>query len=295
MNFFCEECKYTTNKKYNLIRHQNSKHLKNELKILNEDKHILNEDKHILNEDKHILNEDKHILNEIKYICKKCNKNYKTKKYLIEHEIICNGFNILTCPKCMTSFSNTSNKSRHIKNNNCKAKSIIHLVNKETDNDNKPSLFINGNNNNIINNTIINNFGNERTDYITLDDMIKIFKCGGDNIIPKYIELKHFNKEFPENHNIKYEKNKGCLIKNDDRWGLTNLDIISNKLFDKNSYELRNYYNNQKTDIEEKIMNIEVLEFIYSRLNYLDLYLNKSLFNNIKNEIKNIIKYNMLF
>jgi len=42
-------------------------------------------------------------------------------------------------------------------------------------------------------------------------------------------------------------------------------------------------------------MNIEVLEFIYSRLNYLDLYLNKTLFNNIKNEIKNIIKYNMLF
>ena len=146
----------------------------------------------------------------------------------------------------MKSFSSYGNKSKHIKNNKCKAKSIIHLVNKETDNENKPSLYINGNNNNnIINNTIINNFGNERTDYITLDDMIQIFKCG-DNIIPKYIELKHFNKEFPENHNIKYEKNKGCLIKNDNRWGLTNLDILSNKLFDKNSYELRNYYNNQK-------------------------------------------------
>jgi hypothetical protein len=114
-------------------------------------------------------------------------------------------------------------------------------------------------------------------------------------LIPKYIELKHFNKEFPENHNIKYEKNKGCLIKNDNRWGLTNLDILSNKLFDKNSYELRNYYNNKKTDIEEKIKNIEVLEFIYSRLNYLDLNLNRTLFNNIKNEIKNIIKYNILF
>jgi|LakMenE22Apr09ns_1017241.scaffolds.fasta_scaffold00209_7 hypothetical protein len=304
MSFFCEECQYTTNKKYNLIRHQNNKHFKKELKITNDDKHIINDDKHIINEDIHITNEDIHIINEdihiideIKYNCKKCNKNYKTKKYLIEHEKICNGLNILTCPKCMTTFSTTSNKSRHIKTNKCKAKSIIHLVNKETDNENKPSLYINGNNNNnnnIINNTIINNFGNERTDYITLDDMIQIFKCG-DNIIPKYIELKHFNKEFPENHNIKYEKNKGCLIKNDNRWGLTNLDILSNKLFDKNSFELRNYYNNQKKDIEEKIKNIEVLEFIYSRLNYLDLNLNRTLFNNIKNEIKNIIKYNMLF
>jgi hypothetical protein len=301
MSFFCEECNYTTNKKFNLSRHQNSKHFKKELKIQNEEKHIQNEEKHIQNEEKHIQNEEKHIQNEenVKsniYQCKKCNKIYKTQKFLINHEKICNSINILTCPKCMTTFTTTSNKSRHIKKNNCKAKSIIHLIKKETEEENKPSLYINGNNNNnIINNTIINNFGNERTDYITLDDMIKIFKSGGDNIIPKYIELKHFNKEFPENHNIKYEKNKGCLIKNDDRWGLTNLDIISDKLFNKNSYELRNYYNNQKTDIEEKIMNIELLEFIYSRLNYLDLYLNKSLFNNIKNEIKNIIKYNMLF
>ena len=288
MSFFCEECKYTTNKKFNLIRHQNNKHFKKEQKIQNEENNIQIEENNI------------HPINDF-FKCKKCNKNYKTKKYLINHEKNCIGINSLTCPKCMKSFSSYGNKSKHIKKNNCKAKSIIHLVNKETDNENKPSLYINGNNNNnnnnnnnIINNTIINNFGNERTDYITLDDMIQIFKCG-DNIIPKYIELKHFNKEFPENHNIKYEKNKGCLIKNDNRWGLTNLDILSNKLFDKNSYELRNYYNNQKKDIEEKIKNIEVLEFIYSRLNYLDLYLNKSLFNNIKNEIKNIIKYNMLF
>ena len=282
MSFFCEECKYTTNKKFNLIRHQNNKHFKKEQKIQIEENNIQIEENNI------------HPINDF-FKCKKCNKNYKTKKYLINHEKNCIGINSLTCPKCMKSFSSYGNKSKHIKNNKCKAKSIIHLVNKETDNENKPSLYINGNNNNnIINNTIINNFGNERTDYITLDDMIQIFKCG-DNIIPKYIELKHFNKEFPENHNIKYEKNKGCLIKNDNRWGLTNLDILSNKLFDKNSYELRNYYNNQKMDIEEKIKNIEVLEFIYSRLNYLDLYLNKSLFNNIKNEIKNIIKYNILF
>ena len=263
--------------------------------IVKQNEENANQNEENANQNEENANQNEENVKQTIYQCKKCNKNYKTKKYLIEHEKICNGINILTCPKCMFTFSSRSSKSAHIKKNKCKAKSIIHLVNKETDNENKPNLYINGNNNNnIINNTIINNFGNERTDYITFDDMIQIFKCG-DNIIPKYIELKHFNKEFPENHNIKYEKNKGCLIKNDNRWGLTNLDIISNKLFDKNSYELRNYYNNQKTDIEEKIKNIEVLEFIYSRLNYLDLYLNRTLFNNIKNEIKNIIKYNMLF
>ena len=305
MSFFCEECEYTTNKKYNLIRHQNNKHFKKEQKIQNEENVMSNEENVMSNEENVMSNEENVMSNEENvmsneeniFYCCKCNKKYKTKKFLINHEEKCNGISILTCPKCMFTFTTRGSKSAHIKKNNCKARSIIHLVNKETDNENKPSLYINGNNNNNNNNNnniIINNFGNERTDYITLDDMIQIFKCG-DNIIPKYIELKHFNKEFPENHNIKYEKNKGCLIKNDNRWGLTNLDILSNKLFDKNSYELINYYNNQKTDIEEKIKNIELLEFIYSRLNYLDLYLNKSLFNNIKNEIKNIIKYNMLF
>jgi len=86
----------------------------------------------------------------------------------------------------MKTFSNTSNKSAHIKKNNCKAKSIIHAVNTET-----KTINIEGNNN------IINNFGNERTDYITFDDMIKILKLSGDNIIPRYIEFKHFNKDFP--------------------------------------------------------------------------------------------------
>lgn len=65
------------------------------------------------------------------YNCIKCDKKYKTKKYFIEHVKICNGLNILTCQKCMTTFSTTSNKSRHIKKNNCIANNIIDNKNKE--------------------------------------------------------------------------------------------------------------------------------------------------------------------
>ena len=43
---------------------------------------------------------------------------------------------------------------------------------------------------------------------------------------------------------------------------------------------METYYKNNKKDIE----------LIYTRLNYLDLYMNKKLLNNVKNEIKNIIK-----
>ena len=279
--FSCAFCKYQTKRKYDLTRHQNAKHLKNEHDNNSEEKHFQNEEKHFQNED-NIFN------------CYKCNKKYKTKKFLINHEEKCNGLSILTCPKCMKTFSSTCNKNKHIKKNNCKARSIIHAVNPDV----QHNLYINGSNNNnnnnnnntTINNNIINNFGSERTDYITFDDMIKILLHSGNNIIPKYIEFKHFNKNFPENHNIKYEKNNGCLIKKNGKWNITNLDYLSNSLIDKNSSEIRKYYNNQKKDIEEKIKNIELIEFINKRFNYLDLSLNKDIYNNIKIEIKNIIK-----
>ena len=196
----------------------------------------------------------------------------------------------------MKTFSSYGNKSAHIKKNNCKAKSIIHAVNPDC----KQNLYINGNNNNNnttinnINNNIINNFGSERTDFITMDEMVKILSKGGDSIVPKYIEFKHFNKNFPENHNIKYEKNNSCLIKINDDWKIINLDYLSRKLLNKNSNEIKYYYTNKKEEIEielaKKIKQISLIEFINKRFDYLDLCNDKKLYNQLKFEIKDIIK-----
>ncbi len=78
--------------------------------------------------------------------CSKCNKFYKTNKYLINHQSKCIGLNILSCPKCMNTFSNINNKNKHIKNNNCKPKSIKYNI--------------------IITDDYINDYGNERNDYL---------------------------------------------------------------------------------------------------------------------------------
>ena len=263
--FNCVFCEYKTKRKFDLTRHQNAKHYKTN---------------DIINERKNDIQNGK---NDI-YICIKCNKSYKTNKSYKQHIDKCKGINILTCPKCMKSFSTYSNKNKHIKKNNCKAKSIINLDNEYI----KKEIIINGN---IIinNNNIINNHFNERNDYLTLDDLIRILKSG-NNIIPNYIEFKHFNKDFPENHNIIYKKNLGCIIKKDNKWSIINIDYLADNLFKNNSYELLEYYNKKKKEIDEKIKNIEIIEFIYSRLNYLDLSLNKDIFNKIKNEIKNKIR-----
>lgn len=78
------------------------------------------------------------------------------------------------------------------------------------------------------------------------------------------------------------------MIKDNGEWKYTNIDELSNNLIKKNSFELSNYYSNKKDEIEERIKNIDVIDFIYSRLNYLDLSINKNLFKDIKNEIKKI-------
>ena len=291
----CNHCDYITNRTNNLKRHQNTVHKLLNEKILNETNNIHLEKNNILLEKNNIHSED---INNNKdndnYICKKCNKSYKTKKSFINHDEKCIGLSILTCPKCMKTFSHVNNKNKHMKRNNCKAKSIVHY-NKENNN----NIVINNNivnNNNIviINNNIINNYGSERKDYITFEDIMNILVKGGNSIVPRYIELKHFNDNFPENKNIKYEKNNKCLIREKGEWKYTNIEQLSNKLIKKNSYELSEYYNNKKNNIEERIKDINLIEFIYSRLNYLDLSINKNIYKDIKNEIKNIIKSTLL-
>jgi uncharacterized C2H2 Zn-finger protein len=286
----CNHCDYITNRTNNLKRHQNTVHKLLNEKLLNEK--MLNETEKMLNENEKMLNENEKMLND-NYICKKCNKSYKTKKSFINHDEKCNGLSILTCPKCMITFSSRFCKSSHMKRNNCTAKSIIHY-NKENNN----NIVINNNiiNNNIVNNNniVINNYGSERKDYITFEDIMNILLKGGNSIVPRYIELKHFNDNFPENKNIKYEKNNKCLIREKGEWKYTNIEQLSNKLIKKNSYELSEYYNNKKNNIEERIKDINLIEFIYSRLNYLDLSINKNIYKDIKNEIKNIIKSTLL-
>ena len=194
--------------------------------------------------------------------CTKCGKIYKTKKSFINHEKNCIGINSLTCCKCMKEFSSYGNKSKHIKKNNCTARSISYLSN-----------------------NYINNFGDERTDFITFNDMCNIMKLNKNEILPHYIELKYFNKNFPENHNIKFEKNNNCLIKKNDKWRITNIENLSINLIDKNSFEIRNYFYNNKNKLNNSISDI-----IFKKINYLSLCLDKNLYSNIKNEIKVIIR-----
>jgi hypothetical protein len=191
------------------------------------------------------------------YTCKKCKKGYNTRKNHENHERKCNFLDILTCPKCMMRFANRHNKNRHIKANNCKARSIIHsnipdvLTTVQTDNalsnafnsiqtqNNNCTNHIHTQNNNCqqtINNIYINNYGNERLDHLDHEKCMQIFSNNYDipSIMTKQI---HFNSEFPENNNIRFVNDKTAMIKSDDQYVSRNInDLVEEIIKDKTRY-----------------------------------------------------------
>jgi len=291
--FSCIYCDYKSNRKYNLNIHETNKHSK---EILNEN--ITNNSSNI--EKKTILKEKNTIFSEIlNFCCNKCSRKYLTHKSLKNHENKCLGIDILTCPKCMISFSSSGNKSRHIKQSSCKAKSIIFArqpndtQNNNNNNNNITNNIINNNitNNNIINNTyVINNYGNERLDYLSEDDMLKIL-TSGTNTIPLYIEKKHFNKNFPENNNILYDdKSKRCKIKENNKWKNMNISMASSKLINDNSVELLIYFDTNRELLNKQIKNSEIYDFIIEKLLYIKNKNDKEQYNNLFNIIKYLIE-----
>ena len=298
--FLCIKCNKNLASKFSLERHKTV--CKNNIciqenTIRNQENTIRNRENTIRNQENTIQNQENTIQNQENTIstlnkCSKCNKIYKTKKYLLEHIKKCNGLSILACPKCMKIFSSSGNKSNHIKRNNCKAKSIIYANTPQTNITNNNNNSITNNNITNNNNFIINNFGNERTDYITFDKILNIFK-NSNTIIPNYIQFKHYNKQFPENNNIKYQDDNICLIKNDSNWHLISLDILSNKLLSYNANEIDAFYNKNKTLFENYYKDIVYLEYLNSKFKYLDLFIDKLNYKNLITEIKFMIKNNV--
>ena len=163
-------------------------------------------------------------------------KNCNNKKICVDNIIFVKkaDFNLLQCYYCNKEFSNTSNKSRHIKickeiylniqlietdkykcdicnkGFNCKTSIYRHReVCKETEelskttniviNNNITNNNITNNNNIVINNITINKLGEENIDSINKNDILNLFDKEFLSII-KFIELIYFNKKLPENH-----------------------------------------------------------------------------------------------
>ena len=179
--FTCAYCNYYTKRYYDLFRHHSAKHsdftcIKNITynNTISKEENVTSEEENVTLNQENVTPKEENVIP--KFICKKCNKIYKTKKFLLTHQSKCNGLDDLTCPTCMISFATRQSKSRHIIKNNCKPRSILYARkpnNQNIENHNNYNIE-NQNNytNNITNNLTINNYGNERIDYLNYEKSI---------------------------------------------------------------------------------------------------------------------------
>ena len=249
----CELCKYATNRKYDLKRHQNAVHHTTPTRA-----NLNNKGKENVSPNEENVSPKEENVSPL-LICKKCNKIYKTKKYLIGHETKCKGVDDLTCSRCMISFTTRQAKSKHIANNKCKPRSIIHARTPNADNitnniDNQNNIETQ-NNINTLNNTqnntiIVNNYGNERMDYLDYDKMLEIFKSAYNipSILTKHI---HFNKDFPENNNItcSNDDKNYSLVKMNDEYIFKNLNNLVYELIKDKTRLMHNFATGNKENI----------------------------------------------
>jgi hypothetical protein len=174
--------------------------------------------------------------------CEKCLKFFKLSSHLRRHnKIVQCCQNPLECPKCGKELSTRQSKNIHVKH--CEgpstalipvpttqlegvgadptktipfSKSILQINNQNQIQNNIDNLNqtnnVTNNNNNIVNNITINNYSQENLEYVTnavLDRMLKLLPVRS---VPDLIEYIHFNKEHPENHNIRPKSSKRKVL-----------------------------------------------------------------------------------
>ena len=146
-----------------------------------------------------------------------------------------------------------THKNHESNSNSCNNSNNVNTIN-NNDYSNNNYNNTNSNNDNSMN-IHINNYGCENKDYITKDYLIKLLK-EPFQAIPKLIEYTHFNKEHPENQNIKLPNKKQPYVKvlKNDKWVYvdrksTILDLIDEKHSELNDTPLLKHVEDKFSDL----------------------------------------------
>ena len=277
----CSYCNYFSDRKYNLQRHI---HIKHDDKLQKKDN--VNFEQNVCQNEQNVCPNEQNVCPFEQNVCPKCNKLYKTRKHLLNHQNKCNGIDELTCSKCMKSFTTRAAKHKHIKAGKCKARSIIHARTPNVQNITNIGTIQNAE---TINNVYINNFGSERIDHISKDEIFKIL-TSGINTIPLYIEKKHFDKNFPENNNIAFTNENKCKVLENNIWKEKDLGILSSKLIQDNSAVLLLYCEDNEKELANYIQNDEVFDHVKDKLIIVYNKADRNKYNEVFKKIQDLVK-----
>ena len=177
------------------------------------------------------------------YKCENCGKEFKTSSGKCKHKKKCLVNPVIiekkTISKLETELDKEVSKRRELE------KQVEQLLLEKTQlQEANAKLVVNGNNNNSNLTTIgrdqniivINNFGEENIEYLLKDENF-IKKCieSPINSIHKYLDNVHFNKEHPENRNIKMTNLLGPYMDyiKEGKWNKIEKDVLIPKIIDK--------------------------------------------------------------
>ena len=248
--FICEVCNFSSKLKTDLNRHLNSnKHFNNTYKSVSSMVTTPNEHKKSTNEHKKSTNEHT-------FKCDLCELYFSTKPNKRRHEIH-------YCKE-------VASKDTKIKTLEKEKKKLEKKIEKMMNN----VCTINNTTNNTTNNTqniiVVNNYGKENTEYLTVDKIKKLLDRPYDSI-QELIKMLHFDTNHPENHNVKITNKKEpyALVWNDPIWELRKKKTVVKDLVDKGymmidtTHEIdlpnkkyinfQNKFEDDSTNIKEKI------------------------------------------
>ena len=83
---------------------------------------------------------------------------------------------------------------------------------------------------------------------------------------------------------------RSCYIKKGEKWQAIGIDKLSAVLLQTNSNELSKKYNDARKVFENIIQNMDMIEYIEKKFDYLDLMTNKNRYKESIDDIKNLIK-----
>ena len=285
-NYHCEDCDSTFTRKYNLTRHMERIHASTKNKPTST-KDIPTSTKDIPTSTKLSLPQQ----------CNICEKIFAKHCTMIKHKDKCKGkINPLQCIYCNEVFTCPPNKYRHMKickeristgliipegqgntiigtNNNIQTQNNIENL---IQNNNTSNIQNNNNTSNIQNNNntiIINNFGNESYAHISDEFKEKCIRSLTNSGVIKLIENVHFNKDVPENHNIKIHslKSQQLSVYNNNEWNIKDKNnVLDDMIMNATASLCRHYHGSAELkEIDIKELHYEIftnLQSIYGRV-----------------------------
>ena len=242
----CQRCGYNTTLRGNIKQHLNRKNIcepildnisieeMNDIYNLNETSKITsNNSNSLICPSKKLQKPQKNVANkQCSYCCKEFsridNLNRHLKKCKMKNNVLSENKELReTVEKLLIECSEMKNLLK----NTTKKSTTLHHSMSNSHNNNTNSNNTNNNNNTII----INNYGEEDTKYITKQFIGDLFKNKPFKAIPEMIKHTHFNKEHPENQNIKITNKKEPYVKimKDNKWEFQDRKNTITDLIDK--------------------------------------------------------------